>query len=191
MGPALATSTVRILKTNRIEPSKVLSSQVSAIFVNPSKGCTQVLNVELQELIERHGGLPTNNFYDWWVYIVGLFFGEVLYSYEPSIEYRLHQNNTIGQPSLIKHFKTYFYRIFNTGSLISQDSIEFLIKVRAISSNENIKLSANFCRLVFLLEGKKRHRLSIFKHELNVHPQGVKNFILKMGIILSPRIDPI
>lgn len=187
-GPTLVTSTVRILNSDEVIPSKVIHSQISAIFVNPSKGCTQVLNVELQELIEQLGGLSGTQYYDWWVYVVAFFFGHVVYLQSPSIEYRIHQQNTIGQPSLKKQFKSRLVRFFKTGSIVPNESLTYLLKVSEICRSRDIQLSKDLEKLLGLLHEKRIRRLSILKGEFRFHPQWVKNCILRVGVILCPRL---
>jgi glycosyltransferase involved in cell wall biosynthesis len=187
-GPTLVTSSVRILNSDVIIPSKVIQSQISAIFVNPSKGCTQVLNVELQELIEQLGGLSGTQFYDWWVYVVAIFFGDLVYFQSPSIEYRIHQQNTIGQPSLKKQFKSHLVRFIKTGSIISIESLTYLFRVSEISRSKDIQLSEDVVKLLGLLQEKRIRRLSILITEFRLHPHWVKNYILRVGIIFCPRL---
>ena len=128
-GPMLVTSRVMIMNSNKMIPSKLLISKTSAIFVNPSKGCTQVLNVELQELLESLGAFSEINYYDWWVYVVALFFGEVAYLSDPFVEYRIHQSNAIGQPNFRKNIIRLIDRMKKNRSLISRESLHYFYRI--------------------------------------------------------------
>jgi glycosyltransferase involved in cell wall biosynthesis len=187
-GPMLVTSTVRIMHSQKVEPSKVINSQISAVFVNPSKGCTQVLNVELQELIEQLGGLSSAQFYDWWVYVVAFFFGDVVYLQSPSVDYRIHPQNTIGQPSLRKQFLGYFLRFIKTGTIISNESLVYLLRLREISRSRDVQISKDLEKLFMLLQKNRIRRLSMLRGDFKFHPQGVKNYIMSVGVILYPRL---
>lgn len=187
--PTLVTSPVIIMDTRKVFPSKVLLTQTSSIFVNPSKGCTQVLNVELQELIESLGGFSDINFYDWWVYVVALSFGEVVYLNHPSIEYRIHLSNAIGQPSFKKNVIRSIDRMKETGSLISPESLTYLFKVLEFSRTRSIQYSGDLYELSLLLQKRRIMRTSIFWKRIKLHPESLKNFILKASFVLLPLFD--
>lgn len=188
-GPALFTSSVKIMNSNNVIPKNVEQNQISSIFSNPSKGCTQVLNVELQDLVDQLGGLSETQFYDWWVYVVAKVFGQVYFSHIPFIEYRVHKNNTIGQPNLQRQILNHLYRIMKTGSVISPESIRYILLVRDISTQRRIKLSVEVEELLLLMCSKRVHRFSILEKNYICHPQKIKNYIIKLGLILLPMID--
>lgn len=67
----------------------------NALVQNPYPGHTQVLNRSLMEIVRRYCPTEMVNF-DWWIYLLATTFGEVVYSPEPTVNYRQHEKNTVG-----------------------------------------------------------------------------------------------
>jgi glycosyltransferase involved in cell wall biosynthesis len=72
----------------------------NALIENICFGCTIVINNALLNIIRMHN--PVNVFmHDWWLYMIGAYYGEVIYDETSYILYRQHDNNTIGAPITI------------------------------------------------------------------------------------------
>jgi glycosyltransferase involved in cell wall biosynthesis len=65
-------------------------------FQNYARGCTIVMNRELVELIKSEKNLSGIVMHDWWITLVAYSCGNVFYSPEPHIFYRLHEDNAVG-----------------------------------------------------------------------------------------------
>lgn len=75
-------------------PRRGLSFQ-NALVENAAIGCTVVMNRAARDMIVK--SLPTQSvWHDWWCYLVVSAFGVVIYDEHPTIEYRLHGENTVG-----------------------------------------------------------------------------------------------
>ena len=81
--------------TNKISIFPAKPYRTPSLFENPSRGCTQVMNRALLELVlELSIGNESNILmHDWWVLLIAQSFGEVCYSPIPEILYRNHKNN--------------------------------------------------------------------------------------------------
>lgn len=67
----------------------------NAVIENVCTGCTMVINRRLYRGIKSR--LPQNSIiHDWWIYMVAVCFGRVVYSDVPHIYYRQHGGNEIG-----------------------------------------------------------------------------------------------
>ncbi len=68
-----------------------------ALAENMVTGCTAAMNNAALRLLQR-AGVPRNvHFHDWWLYLVVSAFGRVIFDPEPTLLYRQHGANQIGQ----------------------------------------------------------------------------------------------
>ncbi len=76
----------------------------NALIQNQSIGCTSVINAAARRLLVED--LPDEALmHDWWVYAVVSAFGRVVHDPTPTILYRQHSSNVVGDtPSRLKHF---------------------------------------------------------------------------------------
>jgi glycosyltransferase involved in cell wall biosynthesis len=76
----------------------------NALIQNQSIGCTSVINAAARRLLVQD--LPDEALmHDWWVYAVVSAFGRVVHDPTPTILYRQHSSNVVGDtPSRLKHF---------------------------------------------------------------------------------------
>ncbi|MFR4286062.1 MAG: glycosyltransferase family 2 protein [Enterococcus italicus] len=99
-GPVLYLSTLNIVdeKLEIIERTQKFDvCPNSCIFENISTGCTNAINYDLAKLIVRN--LPKVSeieMHDSWIYMVGCFFGVVIYDSNSYIFYRQHSSNQVG-----------------------------------------------------------------------------------------------
>ncbi len=67
----------------------------NAVIENVCTGCTMLIKKELFDLMKDK--LPKKPIYhDWWMYLVGTYYGKVFFDKEPHINYRQHGNNQVG-----------------------------------------------------------------------------------------------
>lgn len=93
--------------------------KINSIFENPARGCSQIINRMLRDLIIKESR-PIEISYDHWTYFLAAHLGQVEKIANPLLIYRIHDNNDIGINSLLnrllnpscflKDLKTYFRR---------------------------------------------------------------------------------
>lgn len=72
---------------------------IDFIFSNHIPGCSMLFNKKAKDSF-----LPMPEdfyFHDWWIAICTSFFGEIVYIQEPLIDYRQHDNNTVGTKTMM------------------------------------------------------------------------------------------
>lgn len=72
-------------------------SFTNALMENIVTGCTAAINRPALALMKHAGVAPGVRFHDWWLYLVISAFGQVVYDDEPTLLYRQHAGNQIGQ----------------------------------------------------------------------------------------------
>lgn len=93
-----------------IRYSNVIPDFGNALVENMCTGCTCVINKEMLRLLK--GRTPDFTvMHDFWIYLVGTCFGEVIYDTESYILYRQHGGNELGAASSL--FQNYKRRIKN------------------------------------------------------------------------------
>lgn len=88
----------------------------NALFENIVTGCTFVASNELILLLKNkfeHINLSNILMHDWFLYILGSAFGEIIYDEKSYIQYRQHSNNVIGMDTnFISTIKRRFRNIY-------------------------------------------------------------------------------
>jgi glycosyltransferase involved in cell wall biosynthesis len=69
----------------------------NALMENIITGCTAAINQPALVLMKQAGVASGVHFHDWWLYLVVSAFGQVVYDNEPTLLYRQHAGNQIGQ----------------------------------------------------------------------------------------------
>jgi glycosyltransferase involved in cell wall biosynthesis len=73
----------------------------NALVQNIVTGCTIVMNAQARSVI-LSARMPKNSMHDWWAYLaVTAAGGKIIFDNEPSLLYRQHDANTIGNPGSI------------------------------------------------------------------------------------------
>ena len=98
----------------------------NALVENIVTGCTIVLNRKAIDLLCQQQ-LPFDiSVHDWWCYLVVSCFGEIIFDDQALIQYRQHDNNTIGAASsCLAVLKRKFTRLFNNRQWISKQAAIF------------------------------------------------------------------
>jgi hypothetical protein len=66
-------------------------------------GCTVMMN---EELVRKIDTLPTNaRYHDWWIAMIASAFGHISYMPIPTLYYRQHSNNVVGNLSFSEYVK--------------------------------------------------------------------------------------
>jgi glycosyltransferase involved in cell wall biosynthesis len=99
--PALSFSSVNVFRSGSTQtlyiwPKKQVSLKLeSLLFQNLVRGCTIVVNKELIDALDT-----SNNeaiMHDWWLALFALTQGYITFGSQPEVNYRLHNNNAIGE----------------------------------------------------------------------------------------------
>jgi glycosyltransferase involved in cell wall biosynthesis len=100
-GPGLYCSNVIFSTTKKMKNSKILSSSdVNSIFENIAQGCTIVMNNAAANALLDH--IPSFLVaHDHWSYFICANLGKVVYDPEPTMLYRIHDENEIGAPGVL------------------------------------------------------------------------------------------
>lgn len=99
--PALYFSNLRIVDENNKyyrnshDVPRNLNNKYNALIATAATGCTIVYNKKLAEIANRVKP-RTFSMHDTWLYLTCAFFGNVIYDFEPHINYRQHHDNVIG-----------------------------------------------------------------------------------------------
>lgn len=83
-------------------------NEYKACIQNIATGCTQLFNQKAIE-IYREGINNVTEMHDYWMYLICVYFGEVIYDNSSYILYRQHNSNVIGAKN--KNIKTYLNHI--------------------------------------------------------------------------------
>ena len=76
----------------------------NVVISNLVTGCTTLFNEELSQIALP---IPDNAImHDWWLALIASAFGRVIYIDIPLVEYRQHENNTIGAKEFKKHHQS-------------------------------------------------------------------------------------
>ena len=94
-GPALYVGTSELSNGKKIEPHK--ANLHSALVTNHAQGCTFLINNELMQVLREVIKLRIL-IHDWFVHLVAMLVGQVIYDFKPKMLYRIHANNDTGIP---------------------------------------------------------------------------------------------
>jgi len=104
------------IRTSLFEPSNVCNSVVSNIIKNSFTGCCMAFNRKI-----LRNALPFPNdisMHDWWIGLIGEWFGKVIFISDPYLLYRRHQYNASNTTSkstfgLVRKFSIRFIMLKN------------------------------------------------------------------------------
>jgi glycosyltransferase involved in cell wall biosynthesis len=113
--PALYCSNVKLYSEHKLDdPNSALPAPMLplSIFQNSAMGCTIVLNNRAHQIIQRSSGTGMV-MHDWYILLVILSVGKVIFDPSESMLYRLHANQAIGWKR-----KRNFRRVFSLKNLL-------------------------------------------------------------------------
>ena len=110
-------------------------------------GCTMVFNRKLVELYANHN--PKYCYHDYWVFLIALYLGNIVYDNMPYIKYRQHEFNVLGAHAQLSTKAHIIQRInywINNNSAKLQHSCakDFLYKFRSILNDEDKKVIGTY-----------------------------------------------
>lgn len=95
----------------------------NALVENIATGCTVAINQTARQLILTN--LPNKVImHDWWIYLIAMSFGKVIYDEFPTIKYRQHDSNVLGaSTNLLQDMQRKFARfVMKDGGVFSLTS---------------------------------------------------------------------
>ncbi len=122
--PALYCSRTRLVdqRLNHLGLSRNYSIPPSfhnALIQNIATGCTVLFNSKALELVRsRPVDLSQILMHDWWCYLLVTAFGKVVYDPEPTLDYRQHSTNSIGELKGFQYWSMRLQRFFNRSAHI-------------------------------------------------------------------------
>ena len=89
-----------IAGTFSIWPNEKLEIKFPGIlYENVGRGCTMVLNKALVDLINA-SKKEYAIMHDWWILLLAWLYGEIVFTQESEVNYRIHPGNVVGNPNL-------------------------------------------------------------------------------------------
>lgn len=82
--------------TDALDPAHILME-------NKLNGCSILFNRSLQQMLTVFP--PEIRMHDWWIALIGSFFGKIFYLDEPLLLYRQHEKNVVGGSSFITYIQ--------------------------------------------------------------------------------------
>lgn len=159
----------------------------NALTENIVTGCTAAFTRPLRNFAIIPDGEDKIFFHDWWLYLVGSAFGQVIYDPIPTIQYRQHQNNVIGMKYGINRYLAIIKFISTTSwikILENQNGIFKYIFSNNLSKNNLIQLK-NIINENGIV---RRTRIAI---SLNRHRQFIfDEIMLRILLLLDHRKSP-
>lgn len=83
-------------RTDALDPAHILME-------NKLNGCTILFNRSLQQLLTVFP--PEIRMHDWWIALIGSFFGKIYYLDQPLLLYRQHEKNVVGGSNFISYIQ--------------------------------------------------------------------------------------
>lgn len=110
--PSLTHSTSEILiGAERVKRKPICRGHdfQSLIFANCCQGCTMMINSSARRILLQ--SLPSKLvWHDWWIGLVLSLTGEILYTEDTQVLYRIHEANSIGLPNRFSRFRNFLER---------------------------------------------------------------------------------
>lgn len=114
----------------------------TALTEDTATGCTIVYNRKASELLKERKP-RTFSMHDSWLYLICIFLGEVVYDFEPHINYRQHGNNVVGTYLQKKSLNLYIKRVKRLFDRKLQprynNAMSFLEKFEDLLTSEDLK----------------------------------------------------
>lgn len=157
--------------TDALDPAHILME-------NKLIGCTIMFNRSLQQLLTD---FPAEiRMHDWWIALIGSFFGKIAYLDEPLLLYRQHGGNVVGGTSFTAYLRNRMSHLSKQRNALYQTCAQarvFLQTYRDKLSPEQTSLLHNFATLPEINWFARRYRI--------LHYRFLKSGVLRnLGVLL-------
>lgn len=138
----LVDKSLNYLKMMRNKKPK--GNEYSSCFQNCATGCTQVFNKRALELYNN--GIESRiEMHDYWMYLICLCLGKVIYDEEGYINYRQHSNNVVGAKKVTA--RIYIKNLITTKQGYRYDMIEDFVKAYSdLLSEKQVQIYNGFLK---------------------------------------------
>jgi glycosyltransferase involved in cell wall biosynthesis len=169
-----------------IWPNQIdLGSKMALFYENQIRGCTIVMNKPAVIRINQ-SQFPIAVMHDWWIGLLIHLTGTVVYTNEPEIFYRLHDNNFVGsQMSLFNRFKKFLKSRSDTSN------VSPMLQLLNIYANYGPDITDRKIRYVEFAVSKtwsrgisKRISLLLTSHRLRINL--LEEILVRIGFIIPP-----
>lgn len=189
--PALAFSKViefSEFRNNRVWPLISSNPDLSTLLTeNLARGCTIVLNRQLADLL-KNSNFANVYMHDWWSALVAKTCGIVEFINEPTVMYRIHDNNAIGarKPHRTR-LRLFWAQYFRHQEWIPGVQAKLLLAQFAHHmTNQNQIYVQTFASLNFITF-KKRYQF-LFRATQSLRQSKIENLLLKLTLLFAPII---
>lgn len=89
-------------RSGKLDPSKTDLPHI--LMENKLIGCTVMINSLLRRILQSHNLPGHARFHDWWIALIAASFGRIGFIAEPTMYYRQHGKNIVGNQSFLSYF---------------------------------------------------------------------------------------
>lgn len=169
--PALYCSNVQFISNNKwnLKVSNLPNPKLPlSLFQNSAMGCTIVFNKKAHEVIKKSSGRDMI-MHDWYIFLIVLATGKVIFDSQPGISYRLHEKQFIGwrrKRTITTILSRKIFRdVFNQSQSISDEYASTLTPEakEILGRLKSIKTSGFARRVVLVFKGNFSLRQSAYQ----------------------------
>lgn len=150
------------------------------LMENKLIGCTVMINSPLRKIIQSYSLPRQARFHDWWIALIAVSFGRIGFIAEPTMYYRQHGKNVVGNQSFLSYFKNRILSLKKQKEAllaIEKQADEFRSIYKDILSEDNSEIINRFADL---------HKMNFYMRRYYILRYGYKKtgFIRNMGVML-------
>ncbi len=135
-------------KSSRLDPYK--TDLAHLLMENKLIGCTVMINSSLRDFL-KSTSLPKNaRFHDWWIGLIASSMGQVEYLDIPTLLYRQHEDNVVGNISFLSYIKDRVTSIYKQKDALlasQKQAREFYILYKDMLGDKERRTIRTFARL--------------------------------------------
>jgi glycosyltransferase involved in cell wall biosynthesis len=166
----------------RVWPKKIKIYGVrQLLFQNYARGCTIVINRTMSDYLKQLSFKGV--MHDWWVALIALSCGKLTWESHPEIEYRIHENNTIGPERSLVHK-------FNKNILVNLDQswppLEQLVALTELCANDlNTSSKNELSKWVSAITNENRISLVMMSLSFGrIRANIIDEFLIRLYLVL-------
>lgn len=158
-------------QSGKLDPTKTDLNHL--LMENKLIGCSVMVNASLRKVLQGHHLPKEARLHDWWIALIASSFGKIGFIKEPTLLYRQHSNNVVGNQSFYAYF---INRVSSLGKqrtsilALEKQAEEFSHLYQNILSEESWMLFQRFANL---------HNVNFIKRRILILQYG----FMKTGLI--------
>jgi glycosyltransferase involved in cell wall biosynthesis len=154
------------------------------LYENVGRGCTMVFNKKMATVILQ-SDFKFAIMHDWWILLLATLYGEVSYTNEYEILYRIHSNNFIGNPKFT--FRSLLIRAIKNKLGLPRYLQMISLSMQPIQQSKIDERSRELLGWLNLINSSFFKRIAVFKPEFVLRSNRFENHLLKITILFSTR----